>query len=92
MDGIGLPGQSPKTFFPHFFSLSPLLLRNTIDTNTTTVKLGGVTDAPEGHTAIHKDLNRLEKYASRNLMKFIKGNAESCIGEEQPHAPANTRG
>ena len=32
-------------------------------------------DAPEGHTAIQRDLNRLEKWADRNLMKF---NKEMC--------------
>ncbi|KAK4815976.1 hypothetical protein QYF61_010844 [Mycteria americana] len=38
-------------------------------------KLGGVADTPEGHAAIQRDLDRLEKWADRNLMKF---NMEKC--------------
>ncbi|KAK4830954.1 hypothetical protein QYF61_014413 [Mycteria americana] len=37
------------------------------------MKLGGVTDAPDGCAAIQSDLDRLEKWPSRNLMKFQKG-------------------
>ena len=36
-------------------------------------KLGGVADAPEGHAAIQRDLDRLEKWADRNLMQYNKG-------------------
>ncbi|PKU41501.1 rna-directed dna polymerase from mobile element jockey-like [Limosa lapponica baueri] len=36
-------------------------------------KLGGVTDTPEGPAAIQRDLDRLEKWVDRNLMKFCKG-------------------
>ncbi|PKU41171.1 rna-directed dna polymerase from mobile element jockey-like [Limosa lapponica baueri] len=35
-------------------------------------KLGGEADIPEGCAAIQKDLNRLEKWVDRNLMKFNK--------------------
>ena len=34
------------------------------------VKLGRVADTSEVHAAIQRDLNRLEKRADRNLMKF----------------------
>ncbi|KAK4831799.1 hypothetical protein QYF61_019229, partial [Mycteria americana] len=51
-------------------------------------KVGGVADIPAGHAGIQKDLNRLEKWAERNLMKFNKGSVQSpAHGEEQAHAP-----
>jgi len=46
-----------------------------------TTKLGGMTDMPEGHSAFQRDLNRLEKWADRNLMKFSKEKFKACMWE-----------
>ncbi|KAK4828470.1 hypothetical protein QYF61_026695 [Mycteria americana] len=35
-------------------------------------KLGRVVDGPDGCAAFQRDLNRLEKWAAKNLMKFNK--------------------
>ncbi|KAK4829005.1 hypothetical protein QYF61_001761 [Mycteria americana] len=48
-------------------------------------KLGGVADTPESCAAIQRDIDRLEKWADRNLMMF---NKESCkvlhLGRNNP--------
>ena len=44
----------------------------THSTFTDDTKPGGVADTPEGHVAIQGDLDRLEKWVDRNIMKFNK--------------------
>ncbi|GAB0178536.1 mitochondrial enolase superfamily member 1 [Grus japonensis] len=41
------------------------------------VRPAGVADTPEGHAAIQRDINRQEKWANRNLMKFSKGKCKA---------------
>ncbi|KAK4830006.1 LOW QUALITY PROTEIN: hypothetical protein QYF61_008176 [Mycteria americana] len=54
-------------------------------------KLGRVVDMPEGCDATQRVLDRLEKWAGVNLMKFNKKAKSPAPEEEQPQAPVCAR-
>ncbi|KAK4806752.1 hypothetical protein QYF61_005548 [Mycteria americana] len=53
--------------------LSKLDIQCTLSKFADDTKVGGVADMPEGYATIQSDLDRLEKWADRNLMQFYKG-------------------
>ena len=49
------------------------------------INLRGATDTPDGCATIQKDLNRMEKWTNRNLVKFNKGKYQVLhLGRNNP--------
>ncbi|KAK4827139.1 hypothetical protein QYF61_014733 [Mycteria americana] len=61
---------------PHRFIEGKLCLTNLIDFHGEVTGLVELVDSPNGCAAVQRDLNKLEKWANRNAMKFNKGKSK----------------
>ncbi|KAK4830009.1 LOW QUALITY PROTEIN: hypothetical protein QYF61_008272 [Mycteria americana] len=79
LSGLVCEGRAVDNVYLDFSKISDAVSHKTLmvygldeQTFTDETKLGGVVDTPEGCAAVQRDLDRLEKWAERNLMKFNK--------------------